>query len=142
MVLTLTRAQPRAEQGDIRAVVGLAAVTILLQTAHFAEELVTGFHRRFPEILGVAPWSSRFFVSFNLFWLGAWIVSIWGVTARRQSALFALWFLAIACVANGLAHPLLSARVGGYFPGLFTSPLIGIAGMLLLRRLLFATRPH
>ena len=45
---------------------------------------------------------------------------------------------------NGLAHPLLAARTGGYFPGLFSSPLVGVVvGVLLLRRLFLVTgEPH
>jgi hypothetical protein len=35
---------------------------------------------------------------------------------------------------NGVAHPLLSVATGGYFPGLDTSPVIGI-GVALLSRL-------
>jgi hypothetical protein len=54
---------------------------------------------------------------------------------RRRAALFPLWFLAIGGVANGLAHPSFSLRTGGYFPGLVTSPLVGFASLLLLRRL-------
>ena len=34
-------------------------------------------------------------------------------------------FLAIGMVLNGIVHPLLSVRAGGYFPGLVTSPLVG-----------------
>lgn len=55
------------------------------------------------------------------------------------AALFPLWFLGIAGVANGVAHPALSIRTGGYFPGLVTAPLVGIAGALLIRRLLAVT---
>jgi hypothetical protein len=55
--------------------------------------------------------------------------------------LFPLWFLGIACALNGLAHPLLALRSGGYFPGLITSPLVGVAGVLLLWRTLRVTAP-
>jgi len=48
--------------------------------------------------------------------------------------------LAIAGAANGVAHPLMSVAVGGYFPGLATSPLIGVLGVVLLRRLLAVTQ--
>jgi len=46
----------------------------------------------------------------------------------------------MAALANGVAHPLLSVRVAGYFPGLITSPVLGIVGVLLLRRLTSITR--
>jgi hypothetical protein len=49
------------------------------------------------------------------------------------------WFLAIACVANGVIHPILSLAVAGYFPGLWSSPLVGILGVGLLRSMALAT---
>jgi hypothetical protein len=112
---------------------------IILQAGHFVEESMTGFPRRFPQVIGLAPWPARFFFWFNLFWLATWVVSCWGLLARRRAALFPLWFLAIACVANGVAHPALALRTGEYFPGLFTSPVVGIAGVLLLKRLIAVT---
>jgi len=133
--LTLARGGVVADKTELRATVRLAFVAVLLQAAHFAEEWTTGFHRRFPELLGLSPWSTRFFVTFNLAWLAIWLLSLWGLSARRQAALFPLWFLGLGCVANGLAHPLFALRAGGYFPGLVTSPLVGLAGLLLLRRL-------
>jgi hypothetical protein len=133
LFLTLARGGVGASGERLRAAVRLAIVAVLVQGAHFAEELATGFHERFPELFGLTPWPVGFFVSFNLFWLGIWGLSIWGLAARRWFAFFPLWFLAIASVANGLAHPLLSLRDGGYFPGLVSSPFVGIAGILLLR---------
>jgi hypothetical protein len=138
-LLTVTRGGIGADAGELRASVRVAVVAVLLQAAHFAEELATGFRERFPELLGLSPWSPRFFVSFNLVWLAVWALSLRGLAARRRLALFPLWFLAIAGVANGVAHPLFSALVGGYFPGLVTSPLVGVAGLVLLRRLLRVT---
>jgi Protein of unknown function with HXXEE motif len=138
-VLTVVRGRAHGSAVELQAALRLAAVALLAQAVHFVEELGTGFHQRFPELLGLAPWSNRFFVSFNLFWLAVWALSLWGLANRRRAALFPLWFLAIAGVANGVAHPLLSLRVAGYFPGLVTSPLIGLAGWLLLGRLLRVT---
>ena len=140
LLLTLGRGGVETSGQELRAAVRLAFVTTLVQAGHFAEELATGFQRRFPELLGLSPWSLRFFVSFNLVWLAAWVLSLWGLAARRRIALFPLWFLGIAGVVNGIAHPALSLRTGGYFPGLVTSPFVGIAGILLLRRLGLITR--
>jgi len=139
LVLTLGRGGVGGSETEVQATVRLAAVAILFQAVHFAEELTTEFHQRFPEVLGLAPWSLRFFVSFNLCWLAIWGLSAWGLAARQRAALFPLWFLAIACVANAVVHPVLSIRAGGYFPGLVTSPLVGVVGVLLLRRLLQVT---
>jgi hypothetical protein len=145
LILTLARGGVGGSVAQVRAAIRTAIAAVLVQAAHFAEELATGFHRRFPELLGLEPWPAGFFVSFNLFWLAIWGVSIWGLAARRWIALFPLWFLGIASVANVLAHPLLSLLVGGYFPGLVSSPLAGLAGVVLLRhlvRLTDRTRPR
>lgn len=123
----------------LRATVRLAIAVVCLQATHFVEEFATGFHQRFPELLGLTSRSSRFFVSFNLFWLAIWTLSVWALAAHRQAAFCPLWFLAIGCFANGIAHPLLSMRTGGYFPGLVTSPFVGLLGVLLLRRLFLIT---
>jgi hypothetical protein len=93
-------------------------------------------------LLGLTPWSLRFFVSFNLFWLAIWSLSVWGLAARKRAALFPFWFLGIGCVANGLAHPLFSIITRGYFPGLVTSLVAGIVGVVLLRWLLRVTDDH
>ena len=58
-----------------------------------------------------------------------------GVGAGRRLAFFAAWFLALAGLLNGVAHPAFAVGVGGYFPGLVTSPFIGAAGIWLWLRL-------
>jgi hypothetical protein len=96
--------------------------------------------------LGLAPWPETFFVVFNLSWLVIWSVAILAITTFPRLCTVALWFLAIASTANGVAHPFLSLAVGGYFPGLWSSVLVGILGVMLIRRLATATRtpatPH
>ncbi|MEQ8857548.1 MAG: HXXEE domain-containing protein [Pseudomonadales bacterium] len=79
------------------------------------------------------------FVGFNLVCIGLWIAAIPGLRSASPWALGAAWFLAIAGVMNGIAHPLLAVAAGGYFPGLVSSPLIGVAGLVLWRRLRAAT---
>lgn len=141
-VLTFTRAPISAARAAIESLRRVLVMTVALQSLHFLEELATGFHQRFPQWLGLAPWSATFFVAFNLFWIAVWVAGVPGIAARRTWALLALWFLALACCANGVAHPLLALAVGGYFPGLVTSPFLGLAGALLLRRLLATTQPR
>jgi hypothetical protein len=137
-VLTLAR-PARGDSVRLRTVVDSAVLVLAIQCAHVTEELSTGFPARFPVLLGLAPWPIAFFVPFNAFWIVVWGISCYGVMGGRRAAMLPLWFLAIASVANGVAHPLMSARTGGYFPGLFTSPLLGVAGVVLVRRLLRVT---
>lgn len=146
LLLTLARGNAAGNAKQLRATARLAVVALLLQALHFTEELATGFHRRFPEVLGLEAMSLPFFVGFNFIWLVAWGLSVWGLTRRVWAALFPLWFLGLGCALNGIAHPSLSLATGGYFPGLVTSPLSGLAGVLLLWRLFGITgaeaRPH
>jgi hypothetical protein len=81
-------------------------------------------------------------VTFNLAWVLAWILGSRGLLSRRRAALFPLWFLGIAALGNGIAHPLLALRHNGYFPGVITAPAVAVAGLLLLRRLWHATSPQ
>ncbi len=113
----------------------MAAIAILAQAGHFAEELTTALHERLSAAFGLPPMSLGLFVSFNVTWLVIWALSAWGLARRHHVALFPLWFLGIASVANGLLHPLLALNAGGYFPGLATSPLMAVVGALLLARL-------
>ena len=129
-------ADAAAERVAASTVVGVATA---IQSAHFAEEWVTDFHVRFPSLLGLDPMPLSFFVSFNFVWIAIWVVSIPFLRLGRTPAFFAAWFLAIAGVLNGVAHPIMAIASGGYFPGLFTSPIIGIAGVILWQRLQRAT---
>lgn len=113
-------------------------LTLALQCLHFAEEFWTGFQRRFPERLGLAPWTDTFFVTFNTAWLCLWLLAAAAISAGLPSRLAAaaVWFLAFAAVGNGIAHPALAILAGGYFPGLLTAPFLGLAGSVLLVRLM------
>lgn len=131
-----SRAEYSTERNIASRVLGLATA---VQSAHFAEEWATGFHVRFPALLGLEPMPLSFFVVFNLTWITIWIASIPLLQSGRRLGFFAAWFLAIAGMLNGVAHPLLSFAAGGYFPGLASSPFIGLAGIYLWRRLKDAT---
>ena len=115
------------------------ALAVGIQTVHFIEEAATGFHERLGAFFGLPGLPFDGFVAFNLAWLGIWIASIPGVRSARTVAFFAAWFLAIAGMVNGVAHPLLALASGSYFPGLASSPFIGIAGLWLWSRLQMAT---
>lgn len=134
-LLTFSRPRLSADPRARGRFAFLVAIAIGAQTLHFVEELVTHFEERFPPLLGLVPWSTQFFITFNLFWLVVWALSAFGVRVGWFFAVLPLWFLGLAMLLNGVAHPLLSLRVGGYFPGLFTAPLVGIIGFVLLRQL-------
>jgi hypothetical protein len=141
LLLTILR---RPVDGDLTGrertarlfLIGLAA-----QSLHFMEEFVTRFEDRFPALLGLPAWSVDFFVVFNLTWLCVWILSAIGLQRGYRLALFPVWFFAIAAIVNGIAHPILAVVAQGYFPGLITSPLVGVVGVLLWLRLQALTRP-
>jgi hypothetical protein len=141
MFLTLSRGSGVLDPRERRRVARLAALALLLQSAHFVEEWSSGLHERLPQLLELPPMPVTWFVAFNLFWIAVWGLSILGLKSLRRAALFPLWFLALGTAVNGIAHPLLALTQGGYFPGLWTAPLTGVAGFLLLRRLASFTRP-
>ena len=111
-----------------------------IQAAHFAEEALTGFPERLGALLGLPAMPFSWFIAFNVFLLAAWLASIPGIRLAKTAAYFAAWFLAIAGIINGLAHPLLAVASGGYFPGLATAPIICGAAIWLGSWLRQATR--
>ena len=129
-------ATPREEWSEL---VKVFALLVVVQACHFVEEYATGFHDLFPRVLGLAPWPARFFLVFNVVCLAVWSVAVIGLRAGYRAAFFPAWFLALAGMVNGIAHPLLAVIASGYFPGLLTSPLVGVAGLMLWRRLITAT---
>lgn len=140
VALWLTYARVPSASVDRRRSVSLAvAVCVPLEFVHFVEEYVTQFYDRFPRLLGLSPWSVTFFLVFNLSWFIVWMFSAIGIRAGIRAAFFPIWFLAIAMMMNGIAHPLLALWMGRYFSGLVTSPFVGVAGLWLWRRLVTAT---
>lgn len=138
--LTLAYSRPGVAGEHVARVRRIAGVAVAFQAGHFGEEYLQQFYLRFPALLGLAPWSEGFFVTFNVVWLVAWVLAIASLTKFPRLAVFPLWFLAIASVANGIVHPLLSLMVAGYFPGLWSSLLVGILGVVLVSALAAATR--
>ena len=134
MRLAQRRSSPVEAAKERIAASTVLGVATVIQSAHFTAEWVTGFHVRFPALLGLDPMPLSFFIPFNLAWIAIWIVSIPFLRLGRPPAFFAAWFLAIAGVLNGIAHPMMAIASGGYFPGLITSPGIGLAGVILWRR--------
>lgn len=136
VILAVFRTSPTAEglaefRNILLAAIGLHAI-------HFTEEAAYGFHVLFPSLLGLAPWPLSLFLGFNQAWVVLWLAALIVLPLNRFSVVL-FWFLGIASLLNGIAHPLLALAVGGYFPGLVTSPLVGILGLVLVRGLYRAT---
>lgn len=127
------------ERGTASRVLAFATA---IQCGHFAEEWATDFHARFPALFGLEPMPLWLFVVFNLMWIAIWFASVPLLRSARKPAFFAAWFLAIAGMLNGVAHPLMAVVSGGYFPGLISSPVLGLAGIYLWQRLGKATSGH
>ncbi len=140
LFLAMSRESPPKKEAERRDAARALALAISVQGIHFAEETATGFHERFPALFGLPSMPFSFFVLFNLTWIGIWAASVPGLRSARPAAFFAAWFLAIAGMLNGIAHPLLAVAAGGYFPGLASSPFIGGVSAWLWLRLRGATQ--
>ena len=142
LAITVARGGINAEPSALRSTARMAVLAIVCQVLHFSEEVGGGLNRRFPEFFGLDPITMDSFVSVNLVALAVWVLSVPALMARVSASLFPLWFLAVASVSNALLHPALAIATGGYFPGVITSPVVGVAGLLLLRGLVRITRQN
>ncbi len=140
LLLVLSRRSPPENVAERLDAARALAIAVGVQSVHFAEEAATGLHERLGALLGLPGIPLSVFVVFNLTWIGIWVASVPGLRSARTVAVFAAWFLAIAGMFNGIAHPLLAIAAGGYFPGLVSSPFIGAASVWLWLRLRRATR--
>ena len=140
LTLARIRRSPPESVAARNAAARALAVATAVQSSHFIEEAATGFHLRLGDLVGVPAMPFSFFIVFNLTWLGIWVTAVFGLRAARVVAFFAAWFLTIAGMVNGIAHPLLAIASDGYFPGLITSPVIGGVSVWLWLRLRQATR--
>ena len=141
LFLARSRRSPPESAAERLVAARALALAVGFQSVHFAEEAATGFHERFPALVGLPGIPLSVFVVFNLTWLGIWVASVPGLRSARSDAFFAAWFLAIAGMLNGIGHPLFAVASGGYFPGLVSSPFIGAASVWVWLRLRRATRP-
>ena len=140
LLLTLFRRPVASLDRDRQQTTKVFALVVLMQALHTGEEYATHFYQAFPVALGLAPWPADFFLALNLTWLIVWAVAAFGLRTGYRVAFFPVWLLSIAAIVNGVAHPLLALQAGGYFPGLLTSPLLGIVGIILWRRVMALTQ--
>jgi len=142
LLLAQSRGSPSPRTAERLSAARALALATVLQGVHFAEEATTGFPQQLGALLDIPGMSGSFFVAFNVLWLGIWVASVPGVRSGRTAAFFAAWFLAIAGTLNGILHPLLAVAAGGYFPGLVSAPVVGLASVWLGLRLRGATAPR
>lgn len=113
-------------------------LALAVQFLHFAEEFVTGFNTRWPvEIFNTSPYDTNAFVVFNML---AWAMFVLGGLALYRGIKFPMlivWFFVVMGVlGNGIQHPIYAFIAGGYFPGLYTSFLHLVLGVLLITTLI------
>lgn len=112
---------------------------VLAQAAHSIEEYafrlweVLAPARLVSGLIGLDPAAGFAIVNTALFAFGLWCHA---VPVRRSSSGRAFaWAWTIVEAANGCGHVALAVAAGGYFPGLYTAPLLLAASGLLAWRL-------
>lgn len=139
--LALTRSWRNADPIAFTDTTRWTLALIVLQAMHFMEELSTGFHIQFPELFNQPAMLLPVFVLINLVFIVVWLSCLSGIAASKRRVLFPLWFLCLAGTANMAAHPIFALLDGGYFPGLFSSPFLGVVAIITFRKLLNLTEP-
>lgn len=144
LILTILRHEVKQQHpaAALNRFMHLFLVGVALQCLHFIEEFVTGLYIHLPAFLDLAPWSPEFFVAFNLAWIAIWIISAIGIYHHFPAAYFPVWFFIFGMVGNGVFHPLLALATQGYFPGLVTSPIVGVISIILFTKLWELTQPR
>lgn len=125
------------EMPDVERVLPLYLIALAIQFPHFAEEYIYGFQYRVTEIMaGMPAFNVNVFVAFNMIAYSLFLLAGLGMYKGMKFPMIIVWFYVIAgVVGNSIWHLLLTLRVGGYFPGLYTSLAGWILGPILLKRL-------
>ena len=128
---TSYRKMPKAER-----VLPVYLIALAVQFLHFTEEYIYGFHQRITEIMsGMPPFNINVFVAFNMIAYSLFLLAGMGMYKGLKFPMIIVWFFAIAFLGNSIWHLLLTFRVGGYFPGLYTSFVGWFIAPILLKRL-------
>lgn len=130
--LTSYREMPKPER-----VLPFYLLALAIQFLHFTEEYVYGFHLRVGELIkGMPPFTDNTFVAFNMIAYCLFLLAGLGMCKGMKWTMIVVWFFTCAVtLGNAVLHPLLALRVGGYYPGLFTSFAYWIVGPILFMRL-------
>ena len=112
---------------------------ILAQAAHSVEEYAFRLYDLFPPARSPICSASTGPVGFAVFNIGIVLFGLWcwfaRIRSQHRSAGGFAWCWALLELGNGLGHVGLALMAGGYFPGLFTAPLLLAAGGWLALRL-------
>lgn len=128
---TSYREMPKAE-----GILPVYLIALAIQFLHFTEEYIYGFQFRVTEIMaGMPPFNVNVFVAFNMIAYCLFLLAGLGMYRGMKFPMIIVWFFAICVLGNAIWHLLLTIRVGGYFPGLYTSFAGWILGPMLLKRL-------
>src|SRR5215210_2438458 len=128
---TSYRVMPRAER-----ILPVYLVALAIQFLHFTEEYVYGFQFRVTEIMaGMPPFNVNVFVAFNMIAYCLFLLAGLGMYKGMKFPMIIVWFFAICVLGNAIWHLLLTLRVGGYFPGLYTSLAGWVVGPAPLKQL-------
>lgn len=119
---------------------------ILAQAVHSVEEYVFRLYDVFGParfvagLVGIEPSAGFAVVNVGIFMLGMWC---WLALIRRgrAAAWTVAWVWALIEIANGFGHIALASAADGYFPGLYTAPLLIAAGLWLITCLVRFERP-
>jgi hypothetical protein len=124
------------EMPKVERILPVYLLALAIQFLHFTEEYVYGFQFRAAEIMaGMPPFNVNVFVAFNMIAYCLFLLAGLGMYKGMKFPMIIVWFFAIAVLGNAIWHLLLTLRVGGYFPGLYTSLAGWIVGPILLKRL-------
>src|SRR5919205_2116705 len=125
------------EMPEVGRVLPVYLFALAVQFLHFAEEYLYGFQFRVTEVsAGMPPFDPGVFLAFNMIAYSLFLLAGVGMYKGMRFPLVVVWFYAIAgVVGNAVWHLLLALKVGGYFPGLYTSFAGWVLGPILLKRL-------
>lgn len=118
----------------------------LAQAAHSIEEMRAHLYEFFDVIAERWPafplrnFSADTFAINNMLIIAGMLALVPFVQAQRSWALGLAGVVAAIEVLNGFGHPAISLALGRYMPGTYTTPLLFVLGILVLRELLASSR--
>jgi hypothetical protein len=108
---------------------GAILVSIIVLVAHLAEEIKTGFRKRYP--LGEMP--RELFIGINVLIYAYGFATLFLSLRDAALAVPLTWLWAVATLLNGLGHVGIVVIKREYFPGGLTAPVLAlVAGYLIV----------